>query len=213
MAKKIPKIVHYCWFGGAEKPPIIQRCLDSWKKYLSNFEIIEWNENNFDLTQNAFALEAYKRKRYAFVTDFVRLKVLHDYGGIYMDSDVEVVKPLNRFLVHSAFTGHETDDLMVTATMGAQPKHPWVKMLLDFYSLERPYKEVTNTQIITLLSRPWIEREAYGFRYLKHDVVIYPKDYFAPFDHVNLRVMPTENTYTMHHFAGTWTGRNVYDRS
>lgn len=206
MAKKIPKTIHYVWVGGNEKPEIIKHCISSWKKYMPEFEIKEWNEHNFDLTKYQFALEAYNRKRYAFVTDVVRLAVLKEYGGIYMDSDVEVIRSLKKFLIHSAFTGHETDDLLVTATMGAIPNHPWISMLLDYYT-DRPYSEITNTQIITALSRPLIERESYGHTYLKDGVVIFPRETFCPFDHQRLSANPTENTYAIHHFAGSWTNR------
>jgi mannosyltransferase OCH1-like enzyme len=129
MAKKIiPRILHTAWFGGAEKPDKIKMCMESWKRHLPNWEFIEWNENNFDLSPFPFAQEALRRKRYAFVADIVRLKCLLDNGGVYVDADVEILKSLDRFLVHRAFTCHETSNLTLSATMGAEKNHPWLRL-------------------------------------------------------------------------------------
>lgn len=208
MAKKIiPRTIHYCWFGNKEKPPIIIDCINSWKKHMPTWEIIEWNEHNFDLSQNSFAQEAFDKKRYAFVTDYCRLKLLYDHGGLYMDSDMLVVKPLDRFLESHAFTGHETSSLTVTAIMGSVKGHNWIKLLLDYYT-NRAYNEQTNTNIITQLSRPLIVREnEYGFRFLEDDVVIYPIHTFCSYNHQKLEIIPHEDAYAYHLFAGSWTSR------
>ena len=97
----IPKTIHYCWFGRNKKSPLIEMCIDSWKKYCPNYGIKEWNEDNFDINQCQFVKEAYATKKWAFVSDYARLYILKEHGGIYMDTDVEVIKPLDRFLVHS----------------------------------------------------------------------------------------------------------------
>lgn len=208
MAKKIiPRIIHTCWFGDAPKPPKILMCLESWKKHLSNYEIMEWNENNFDLSQFPFAQEAFKRKRYAFVTDVVRLWALKTYGGVYMDGDVLVLKSFDRFLSHRAFTGHETSELTVTATMGAEKNHPWINRLLSYYD-NRSYSETTNTQIITNMNKPLIERKSHGFTYLRDGVVIYPVHTFANFDHKKLVPIPHPEAYAHHLYAGSWLGRS-----
>lgn len=206
MAKKIPRIIHTCWFGDNPKPLKILACLESWKKHVSNYEIIEWNEHNFDLSKYPFAQEAFKRKRYAFVTDVVRLWAIYTYGGIYMDGDVLVLRPLDRFLNDRAFSGHETETLTITATMGSEKGHPWPKKLLDYY-MDRPYDETTNTQIISALNKPLIERESYGHTYLKDGVVIYPVHTFSNFDHQNLVPIPHKDAYAQHLYAGSWLGR------
>ncbi len=204
----IPKIIHYCWFGGAEKPPMIQRCINSWHKTLPDYKIIEWNEHNFDINICPYVKEAYDKKMWAFVTDYVRLWAVYNYGGIYMDSDVEVIKPFDEFLNHRAFTGHEADMYLITATMGAEPLHPWIKMLLDYYKtakLEMP--PVPNTFTITNLSKDLIIGRGDGFTFLKDGVVIYPTNVFCPYDHMRFMATPTEDTYAIHRFAGSWLGR------
>lgn len=203
---RIPKKIHTCWFGHRPKPPIIERCLATWRKILPDYEIVEWNEHNFDVNCCAYVREAYRSGKYAFVTDYVRLWALFNYGGIYMDADVEVLKPFDRFLHHRAFTGHETDDLMVTAVMGAEPGHPWIKVLLDHYAFAN-FDPVPNTQVITQLCQPFIEKRLYGFKYLQNGVVIYPIDTFCGYNHQELKPIITENSYAVHHFAGTWLGR------
>jgi lipopolysaccharide biosynthesis glycosyltransferase len=208
MMQHIPKTIHYCWFGGAEKPAKIQKCLDSWTKYLPDYEIIEWNETNFDINCCAYVKEAYDKKKWAFVTDFVRLWALYTYGGIYMDSDVEVVKNLDEFLNHRAFTGHEADKFLITATMGAEIGHPWIKMLLAYYDTAKlEANPIPNTHTITRLSFPWIVGQGDGFTFLRESVVIYPTEVFCPYDHSKLVATPTPSTYTIHHFAGSWLGR------
>jgi lipopolysaccharide biosynthesis glycosyltransferase/GT2 family glycosyltransferase len=203
---KIPKRIFYCWFGGKEKPPVVQRCINSWKTHMPTWEIIELNESNFDINSNPYVKNAYQTKRYAFVTDYVRLWALYNYGGVYMDSDVEVLKPLDCFMQHRAFTGHETEDLCVTATMGAEAGHPWIKYLLSYYD-DATFKQVPNTNIITEMSLPLVEKQEDGFRYLKDGVVIYPVETFCSYDHIKLQPTPTANSYAVHLFAGTWKGR------
>lgn len=203
----IPRIIHTCWFGGGDKPPLIKRCQSSWAKHLQNYKIIEWNESNFDLKSNHFVKQAYKSKKYAFCTDYVRLWALYKYGGIYLDSDVEVVKPLDCFLQHRAFSGKEIEDLWVTAVMGAEPSHPWVKMLLNYYKDRHfnPDKLIPNTKIITKLSKPLFIKDEDGIIYLQDDVRIYPVETFCSFDHKILQPIITPNAYAYHLFAGSWT--------
>lgn len=124
---QIPKIIHYCWFGGNNKPKSVRTCIDSWKLHCPDYEIIEWNESNFDINSNLYTKQAYDSKKWAFVTDFVRLKVLYDNGGIYMDTDIEVLKPLDIFLYHEAFSGFEWVDRIPTGIIGAKKHNEWIK--------------------------------------------------------------------------------------
>ena len=105
---RIPKVIHYVWMGKGTKSEFMLRCIDSWKKYLPDYEIVEWNEERFDVRSNPYTEEAYNCKKWAFVSDYVRLYALYTEGGVYMDTDVEVIKPLDRFLEHPAFSGFES---------------------------------------------------------------------------------------------------------
>jgi len=204
----IPKIIHYCWFGENPYPEVVEKCKLSWEKYLPDFEIVEWNEKNFDINSNIFVKEAYEAKKFAFVSDYVRLYVLYNYGGIYLDSDVEVIKPLNPFLQHKAFTGGESDNTCVTGTMGAEKNHPWIKKLLDYYDNRSFLQEgdyISNTKIITKITK-----EMYGFESSSHyvnfndELHIYPFDFFCAKDFETGKIKITNNTYTIHHFNGSW---------
>jgi len=195
----------------------MDRCIESWKKYLPDYELILWNEENFDINSNKFVKEAYEAKKWAFVSDYVRLFVLYNYGGIYMDTDVEVLKNLDGFLEHTAFSGYENDTLIPTGIMGAEKNNSWIKDLLKYYenlpfiNHDGSFNTKPNTAIITKLTTEKYGFNAEkGFQVLKGGLTIYPKDYFCPKSYYDGRVTVTENTYTIHHFSASWhTG---YDR-
>lgn len=207
----IPKTIHYCWFGNGEMPDLAIKCIDSWKKKLPSFEFILWNEENFDINMNNYVTEAYNAKKYAFVTDYVRLYALYNYGGIYMDTDVEVLKPLDCFLKHKAFTGCENEKMCVTGIMGAEKGHNWIKYLLDDYNDKRfllpdgSYDKTTNTKMITKITI-----DEYGWKpknqhqILKDGLNIYPFEVFCAKDWKTGKLYNNKNTYTIHHFSGSW---------
>lgn len=153
--RKIPSIIHYCWFGGGEKPEIVQKCIDSWKRNLPEYEIIEWNENNFDIECNLYVKEAYDAKKFAFVSDYVRVYVLYKFGGIYLDTDVEVFKPFDNMLHHDSFWGFEQENYIATSTIGAMKGNKLIKTFLDSYEGKEFIKEdgnhdeLTNVAIVT----------------------------------------------------------------
>lgn len=207
----IPKKIHYCWFGNGEMPQIALQCISSWKKYMPDYEIVVWNEENFDITINQYVKEAYETKKYAFVTDFVRLYALYNHGGVYMDTDVEVLKPLDIFLKHGAFTGCESEKHCVTGIMGSEKGHSWIRMLLDDYEDKKfildngELNTLTNTQIITdstIEKYGWIPENKHQI--LQNDLHIYPFDYFCAKDWRTGLVSITNQTYTIHHFSGQW---------
>lgn len=205
----IPKKIHYCWFGRNEKPALAKKCIDSWKKHLPDYEIIEWNEDNFDLEQNQYIKEAYQNKKYAFVTDYVRLYVLYQYGGIYMDTDVEVVKSLDSFLCNQAFSGFELPQWIPTGIMASEKSFPLFKEFLDYYTNRKfvlpdgTFDTTTNVEIMTgIVSK-------YGFVpngkfQIVQGFALYPKDYFCPLDDATGKLEKTKNTATIHWFAKSW---------
>ena len=170
-----------------------------------------WNEDSFDIESVRFTKEAYEQKKWAFITDYVRLYVLKEYGGIYMDTDVEVLKNLDIFLEHGAFSGYENDVFIPTGIMGAKKDHIWISALLHYYD-QKPFvnddgtlNTQPNTSIITEIttSKFGFKREK-GFQTLNEDLVIYPKEYFCPKSYYDGTIHLTQNTYTIHHFNGSW---------
>ena len=145
----IPKVIHYCWFGGKNMPDMAYRCIDSWKKYLPEYEIHLWNENNFDVKNSVtYVMEAYEAKKFAFVADYVRLFALYSKGGIYLDIDVEVLKSFNDLLELNAFSGFENEVEITTGIIASKKKGAWVKEQLEYYS-NRSFKLSDGTLDMT----------------------------------------------------------------
>lgn len=207
----IPKVIHYCWFGGKEKSDNINYYISSWKKYCTNYEFIEWNEENFDINCNDYVREAYQCEKWAFVTDYVRLYVLNKYGGVYMDTDVELLKNIDNFLRHKSFSGFESNNFIPTAIMGAEKGNPWIKMLLSFYEKKHFLKEDGSmdltTNVVTITN---MTKEIYNLQLnntlqeTNGDVIFYPNDFFCPKDYSTGKIIITDNTYAIHHFESSW---------
>jgi mannosyltransferase OCH1-like enzyme len=205
----IPKKIHYCWFGRGQKSELILRCIESWKKYCPDYEIIEWNEDNLDISSCDYAREAYEAKKWAFVSDYARLYALYSEGGVYLDTDVELLKPLDCFLEHEAFTGFEVKDSPITAVMGARESHPIIKMLLDYYDTAHFVNQdgsmnlLTNTHIIT---EYFIKQGVLlnGKKQSITDMVIYPQIVFCPNNFSRIFDKPSKKTYAIHHFDQSW---------
>lgn len=206
----IPKIVHYCWFGGKSLPELAQKCIASWRKYLPDYEIKEWNEENFDINSNVYVAEAYHSRKFAFVADYARLYALYHEGGIYMDTDVEVVRCLDRFLCHPAFSGFENDTMVSTGIMGSDKGGKWVKENLEYYRNKHFLKEdgsfdlTTNVETITAYMLPHGLSQNNTYQDFPGLFTLYPKDYFCPKDHGTGQIFCTENTHCIHHFAMSW---------
>ncbi len=209
----IPKKIHYCWFGKNKLPEQLRVYIESWKKYCPDYEIIEWNESNFDVNQNKYCQEAYEAKKWAFVSDYVRLKVLYDYGGIYMDTDVEVCKPLDDFLNndYEAFSGFENGNRIPTGIMASIKGGSWIKYLLSYYddkrfkNIDGSYDMTPNVVIITeMTERKFKVNLSNEFIMFGNNVAIYPFDYFCAKSTVTGKILKTNNTYTIHHFSGSW---------
>ncbi|MEK3796909.1 capsular polysaccharide synthesis protein [Peribacillus sp. FSL H8-0477] len=208
--KKIPKIIHYCWFGGKEKPDIVKKCQDSWHVFLREYEIIEWNEENFDLTINPYVLEAYQAGKYAFVSDYVRVHSLFNHGGIYLDTDVEVFKSFDNLLHHESFWGFEQENYIATSTIGSKQGNTLIKEFLDSYQ-NKHFKQddgslddSTNVAIVTEILEKWGLLKNGEYQEIIDIGVFYPQTYFSPYDYINCRTFMTKNTYTLHHFYKSW---------
>ena len=204
--KMIPKTIHYCWFGGKEKPKLAQKCIRSWKKYCPDYEIIEWNESNFDVYQNAYTTFLYDNKKYAFLSDYVRLKVIYKYGGIYFDTDVEVIKNIDELLSQKAYFGFETNEYVNTGLgFGAEENSPVIKKMIEEYDsfLDGNHGyigcPIVNTDALVKcgLKRTG-EKQEYDL------FTVYPIDYFNPYDDPTGKLNKTENTYSIHWYAKSW---------
>lgn len=209
----IPKIIHYCWFGRGEMTELAKKCIDSWHKILPEYEIKEWNEDNFDLDSYPYAREAYDSRKFAFVTDVVRLYALYTEGGIYMDTDVEVLKPLDQFLHHVAFSGYENATMVPTGIMASEKGSKWAKDNLDYYKGKHflkpdgTFNMVTNVITITNYMKPLGLRGDNTYQDFPGLIAIYPKDYFCPKSQDDGKIYLTENTVTIHHYAQSWESK------
>lgn len=206
----IPKIIHYCWFGRNPLPPLAEKCLASWKKYLPEYEIIEWNEDNFPIDDFIFAKEALENRKFAFVSDVARLYAMEKMGGIYMDTDVEALKSLDEFLHHAAFSGFENDDFVPTGIMASEKNGTWVKELLAYYD-NKPFvnadgsmETTSNTFIITQMMKQKGFKMTNSFQEIEGYVAFYPNDYFCPKSYKTGRIELTKNSACIHHFAKSW---------
>ena len=205
----IPKTIHYCWFGGKPLPELAVKCIESWKKFCPDYEIVRWDESNFDINACPYVREAYEAGKYAFVSDYARLKVLVENGGMYMDTDVEVLKPLDKFMNGRAFSGFETEKMISTGIMACEKGFaPFSEMLREYdtrhfslgggsFDLTTNVKAITDYWLRRGLVQNNTEQTINGF-------TIYPKDYFCPKNHITMKIEMTENTCTIHHFAATW---------
>ena len=206
----IPKKIHYCWFGGNKKPKAIEKCINSWKEVLSDYEIIEWNESNFDINSNKFIKEAYNLKKYAFVSDFVRLYALYNFGGIYLDTDVEVFKKFDCFLNEESFWGFEEKNRIATSTIGCKKGNKLIKEFLDSYknrSFISEDGEIDVTPNVCTITELIVK---YGgilngeYQKINGIATIYEQEYFSPYDYINCYMKKTSNTYAVHHFYKSW---------
>ena len=211
----IPRKIHYCWFGHGEKPPIAQKCIASWKKYCPDYEIIEWNEDNFDVNMNGYTLMCYEQKKYAFLTDYIRLMVLLEQGGLYFDTDVELLRNFNDLLDQPAFFGFEDDVHINTGVgCGCEPGNPAVKTMLEAYEPLLAGDQgvigcpVLNTQ--ALIKHGLVLN---GEKQQLDHAVVYPADWFNPYDDPTGRLRKTQNTHSIHWFSKSWMSKTSVLRS
>lgn len=203
----IPKVIHYVWFGRGKYSAILERCKNSWYKNLPDYRFKLWNEDNFPFENYPFAKQAYDLKKYAFAADVARIHALYHEGGIYLDTDMEVLKSFSPLLQCGLFTSFESPNLIQMGTVGAKKYHPLMRtLLLWYYNLDfcDDYAEIANTRIVSKIVRYHYRVKLRGkYLRLKDDIHIFPREYFIP-EKKGDSWDATENTYTIHHWTGLW---------
>ena len=206
----ISKTIHYCWYGQGQKGPLIDRCLKSWARVMPDYQVREWNEDNSPM-DSPYVQHAYKEKAWAFLSDYVRLHALFSEGGIYLDTDVETIKPFDPLLDDKCFTGFQLQpadtDWVGTAVMGSEPGHPFIERWKGrMVALFEQTGEFHRSPAIATEVLRGMGLERYGLQYVS-GVRLYPVEYFYPFTWFE-RFSPRRikrDTYAIHHWAGSWT--------
>lgn len=214
----IPRKIHYCWFGRNPKPALAEKCIASWKKYCPDYEIIEWNEDNFDLDFNGYTRYCYDNKKWAFLSDFVRLEVISRQGGIYFDTDVELLRSPDEFLRYGAFYGFENDTHVNTGEgFGSEVGHPTILAMKEQYTSIKPNEDgsypiegcpILNTQALLPLGL-----KLDGSRQNVAGAEILPADYMNPYDDPTGRLNTTKNTLSVHWYSKSWMSKGTIIRS
>ncbi len=209
-----PIKIHYCWFGKAEKPPIIEKCIASWKGYFPNSEIIEWNESNFDVNCNLYVSQAYEAGKYAFVSDYARFWALEKYGGLYFDTDVEVIREFDDILVQEAFAGFETPDFIAPGLVlySKEPHNPIITKAREWYENSAFLDENGERIKINVCGMFTELLKGYGFvpnnqLQVCGGMTLYPTDYFCPYNDATGVLKKTKNTYCIHWYAKSWMSK------
>lgn len=219
----IPKTIHYCWFGRGEKPKLAKKCIESWKKFCPDYEIIEWNEDNFDVNINDYTRFTYNNKLYAYLSDYVRLWAVFSFGGIYFDTDVELIKSPNRLLELNGYLGFESKEFINTGIgFGAEKNNPEMHLLKNQYE-KLSFKECEKqyNQHNCLIGSPKMNTYALtpcglvqnGENQSVNSIQIFPVEYFCPFNDVTGEMIITDNTYSIHWYSKSAQGKFAYYKS
>jgi len=218
----IDKIIHYCWFGNNPKSDSVLTYIEGWKRKLPEYKIIEWNESNFNINICKYVREAYEAEKYAFVSDYARLYALYKYGGIYLDTDVEVCKNLEPILNSEKLTfGFEELEFIATSTIVAPKFSSFINFFMesyhdrDFIKSDGNIDETTNVQVVTkMLQEIGLRKsgENQKLEFDKEEINILEQVYFSPFDYINFENKSTPDTYTIHHFSHSWADINSIRR-
>ena len=208
----IPKIIHYCWFGGGKIPDRDKRCIESWRKYCPDYKIIEWNEKNYDVNQIPYMKEAYDAKRWGFVPDYIRMDLIYRYGGIYMDTDVELIRPLDELLEYRAYAGVEAESNCIGfgCGFGSEKGNKILKDLCDYYRTLHFVKEdgTLNLTPNPIIVTEYLKKNGYELIPGKigkvDDFTVFPEEYFCPQAFSSGRIQITNKTYSIHHYHASW---------
>lgn len=216
-ALMIPRTIHYCWFGGNPLPPLAKKCIKSWRKYCPDYEIIQWDESNYDLSAAPlYVRQAYEAQKWAFVSDYVRLQIVYDYGGIYFDTDVELVKSPEALLGYSAYFGFEGKERVATGLgFGAEKGCPILARMLEVYrdvpflredgSFDTTPCPVRNMQALAQLGLTYDDEP----QIMEGNVLILPPDYLNPMDEGTGLIYASPRTISIHHYAASWWSEDM----
>ena len=211
----IPKKIHYCWFGGKPLNKLGKKCIKSWMKFFPNYDIIEWNESNFDLDSCKYVKEAYEAKKWAFVSDYARYKILYEEGGVYFDTDVEVIKSFDDIVSRGAFMGCENPDtatkLAVNPGLGCavEAGNPFYREMLDESENSSFYKEDGSLELYNIVNRTTDHLQKHGLKNTGEiqcvcNITVYPAEYFCPINMNTGKMEKTKNTRSIHRYAASW---------
>lgn len=213
--KDLNKAIHYFWFGGADKGKVIEKCIASWAKFFPDFEIKEWNETNFDVRQNKYISQAYDAKKFAFVSDFARFKILHEQGGLYFDTDVEVIRAFYDYFELDAFAAFETEEFVAPGLVlwAKEPGNKMLSEILETYSQLEFINPDGSLNTVTICKYFTDTLKKHG---LKNDdgtvqqcdsFSVFPREYFCPFDDLTGVMNKTEKTCAIHWYAKSWMSK------
>ncbi|TNJ46462.1 glycosyl transferase [Tamlana fucoidanivorans] len=219
----IPKIIHYCWLSDDEFPNLIRFCIESWKEKLPEYEFMLWDTNRFPVEDNIWVKQAFQAKKYAFASDYIRLYAVLKYGGIYLDTDVEVVKSFNSLLHLPYFFGSEGDGIIEAGVFGAKKDSNWVSKCLSYYENKSFIREDGSYDTLTLprimmkkmqenyriKELGYSEAQNPNFSYLANELFMFPKDFFCAKNHGTGIIEKTKNTFCIHHFAMSWVPKRI----
>ena len=211
----IPKVIHYCWFGRGEKPKLAQKCIASWKKFCPDYEIIEWNEDNFDVNRNGYTRMCYEQKKYAFLSDYARLLVVAEHGGVYFDTDVELLVSPDFLLKHEAFWGFETPEYVASGLGFGSIAHGAVieAMLREYDQLLDGQHGTVGCPHLNTAALVKLGLKQNGEFQMVHNAVIYPVSYFNPYESATGRLIKAEDTISIHWYAAAWMSKKQKLRS
>lgn len=213
----IPKIIHYCWFGGKPLPKSAKKCIESWKKFLPDYEIKEWNESNFNINIIPYTSEAYRVAKYAFVSDYARFWILYKYGGIYFDTDVEVLRNMNDIIIRGPFMaredrGEKYPEVATGLVVACEPRDKVILEIIKRYNLSKFVNDKNDRNIVNvveIVSSLFINKGLTKNNKVQKisNFFIYPREYFCPMDSRTGIVKMTKNTYAIHWYAGSWLNK------
>lgn len=202
----IPKKIHYCWFGGNPLPKSAIKCINSWKKYCPDYEVIKWDESNFDINCNAYCREMVLQKKWAFLTDYVRLRVVYEQGGIYLDTDVQVIRPLDKLVESGPYMGFENTGRVATGLgFAAESGNPMIRENMEYYETLTDFSKLKSCPYITteVLQRHGLTDDVFHIQTVE-GIRIYPEEYLCPKNERTGLTRVTKNTYSIHQFDASW---------